>query len=126
MRHTSSLLQIDQKINDTSSNFVSLLLYYCDNWSFTRQKHFKSFFSNRKMTTKWLKPGQWLKPNNGKFLNIIKDSVYKQKNITFSVSKLCVETEEAHLESHSNSDLKTNPDHKKQVSKKATVKTPLY
>ena len=78
------------------------------------------------MTTKWLKPGQWLKPNNGKFSNIIKDSVYKQKNITFSVSKLCVETEEAQLESHSNSDLKTNSDHKKQVSKKATVKTPLY
>ena len=25
-----------------------------------------------------------------------------------------------------NSDLKTNSDHKKQVSKKATVKTPLY
>ena len=67
-----------------------------------------------------------MKPNNKNFLNIIKDSVYKQKNITFSVSKLCVETEEAQLESHSNSDLKTNSDHKKQVSKKATVKTPLY
>ena len=78
------------------------------------------------MTTKWLKPGHWLKPNNGKFLKIQKDSAYMQKGITFSVSKLCVETEEAQCESHSNSDLKTNSDHKKQVSKKATVKTPLY
>ena len=79
------------------------------------------------MTTKWLKPGHhWLKRNNGKFLKIPKDSTYKHKGITFSVSKLCVETEEAQCESHSNSDLKTNSDHKKQVSKKATVKTPLY
>ena len=66
------------------------------------------------MTTKWLKPGHWLKRNNQKFLKIPKDSTYKHKGITFSVSKLCVETEE------------TNSDHKKQVSKKATLKTPLY
>ena len=78
------------------------------------------------MTTKWPKPVSFLRPNNGKFLNMIKDSAYKQKVVSFSVSKLCMETEEAQLESHSNSDLKTNSDHKKQVSKKATVKTPLY
>ena len=57
---------------------------------------------------------------------MIKDSTYKQKVVSFSVSKLCMETEEAQPESHSNSDLKTNSDHKKQVSKKVTVKTPLY
>ena len=50
---------------------------------------------------------------------MIKDSAYKQKVVSLSVSKLCMETEEAQLESHSNSDLKTNSDHKKQVSKKA-------
>ena len=78
------------------------------------------------MTTKWPKPVSFLRSNNEKFSNMIKDSAYKQKVVSFSVSKLCMETEEAQLESHSNSDLKTNSDHKKQVSKKATVKTPLY
>ena len=77
------------------------------------------------MTTNWTKPNS-LRPNNGKYSDMIKDSVYKQKVISFSVSKICMETEEARLESHSNSDLKTNSDHKKQVSKKVTVKTPLY
>ena len=66
------------------------------------------------MTTKWLKP------NNGKLSNIIKDSADQQKAICFSVSQLCIETEEAQLESNSNSELKTNSDHNKQVSKKAT------
>ena len=78
------------------------------------------------MTTKWLKPGHWLKPNNREFLKILKDSDFKQKGIIFSLSKLCVETEKAQLESHSNSDLKTNSDHNKQVSKKSTVKNPFY
>ena len=68
----------------------------------------------------------WTKPNNGKYSDMIKDSVYKQKVISFSVSKICMETEEAQLDSHSNSDLKTNSDHKKQVSKKSTVKNPFY
>ena len=68
----------------------------------------------------------WTKPNNEKYSDIIKDSVYKQKVISFSVSKICMETEEARRESHSNSDLKTNSDHKKQVSKKSTVKNPFY
>ena len=36
------------------------------------------------------------------------------------------QTEETRHESHSNSDLKTNSDHKKQVSNKSTVKKPLY
>ena len=72
------------------------------------------------MTTKWLKH------NNGKLSNIIKESADQQKAISFSVSKLCIETGEAQLESSLNSDLKTNSDHKKQVSKKVTVKTPLY
>ena len=70
------------------------------------------------MTTKWLKP------NNGKLSNIIKDSCDQQKSIC--VSQLCIETEEAQLESNSNSELKTNSDHNKQVSKKATLKTSLY
>ena len=65
------------------------------------------------MTTKWLKP------NNGKLSNIIKESVDQQKAIGFSVSKLCIETEEAQLESRLNSEQKTNSDHKKQVSKNA-------
>ena len=68
----------------------------------------------------------WTKPNNGKYSDIIKESVYKQKVISFSVSKICMETEEARPESHSNSDLKNNSDNKKQVSKKSTVKKPLY
>ena len=72
------------------------------------------------MTTKWLRP------NNGKLLNIIKDSCDQQKSICVSVSQLCIETEEAQLESNSNSELKTNSDHNKQVSKKATLKTSLY
>ena len=71
------------------------------------------------MTTKWLKP------NNGKLSNIIKDSCDQQKSICVSVSQLCIETEEAQLESNSNSELKTNSDHNKQVSKKATVHAPL-
>ena len=65
------------------------------------------------MTTKWLKP------NNGKLSNIIKESADQQKAIAFSVSKLSIETGEAQLESCLNSELKTNSDHKKQVSKKA-------
>ena len=69
---------------------------------------------------------KWLKPNNGKLSNIIKDSADQQKAICFSVSQLCIETEEAQLESNSNSELKTNSDHNKQVSKKATLKTSLY
>ena len=77
------------------------------------------------MTTNWPNPNN-LRPNNGKYSNMIKDSAYKQKVISFSVPKICMETEEAPLESHSNSDLKTNSDPKKQVSKKAIVKTPLY
>ena len=71
------------------------------------------------MTTKWLKP-------NGKLSNIIKDSADQQKAICFSVSQLYIETEEAQPESNSNSEVKTNSDHDKQVSKKATVKTSLY
>ena len=72
------------------------------------------------MTTKWLKS------NSGKLSNIIKDSADQQKAICFSVSQLCIETEEAQLESNSNSEVKTHSDHDKQVSKKATVKTSLY
>ena len=77
------------------------------------------------MTTNWTKPNN-LRPNNGKYSNMIKDSAYKQKVISFSVSKICMETEETRHESHSNSDLKNNSDNKKQVSKKSTVKKPLY
>ena len=65
------------------------------------------------MTTKWLKP------NNGKLSNIIKESADQQKAIGFSVFKLSIETGEAQLESCLNSELKTNSDHEKQVSKKA-------
>ena len=72
------------------------------------------------MTTKWLKP------NNGKLSNIIKESVDQQKAIGFSVSKLCIETEETQLESHSKSEINAISDHKKQVSKKSTVKNPFY
>ena len=72
------------------------------------------------MTTKWVNS------NNGKLSNIIIDSADQQKAICFSVSQLFIETEEAKLESKSNSELKTNSDHIKQVSKKATVKTSLY
>ena len=72
------------------------------------------------MTTKWLKP------NNGKLSNIIKDSADQQKAICFSVSHIYIETEEAQLESNSNSELKTNSDHNKKVSKKVTLKTSLY
>ena len=64
------------------------------------------------MTTKWLTP------NNGKLSNIPNDTTYKEKAIgTFSVPKLLIETEEAQLETHSNSEIKTISDHKKQVSK---------
>ena len=76
------------------------------------------------MTTKWLKPGHWLKPNNGKLSNILKGNAYKQKAINIvSVPKIDIETK-AQLESQ-NSEIKTISDHKKQVSKKATVKTSL-
>ena len=72
------------------------------------------------MTTKWLKP------NNKKLSNILKDNAYQQKAIGVSVSKLCIETEETQLESHSKSEINTISDHKKQVSKKSTVKNPFY
>ena len=71
-------------------------------------------FSHRKMTTKGLKP------NNGKLSNILKDNAYQQKAIGFSVSKICIETEEAQLESHSMSETNAISDNKKQVSKKKT------
>ena len=64
------------------------------------------------MTTKWLKP------NNGKFSSMVKDKDYKQKAIgTFSVPKICIEKEEAQLESHSKSEIEAISDHKKKVSK---------
>ena len=64
------------------------------------------------MTTKCLMP------NNEKFSNIPNDTTYKEKAIgTFSVPKLFIETEEAQLKSHSNSEIKTISDHNKQVSK---------
>ena len=68
------------------------------------------------MTTKLLKP------NNEKFSNILKDNAYQQKAIGISVSKLCIETEETQLESHSKSEINAISDHKKQVSKNITVK----
>ena len=68
------------------------------------------------MTTKWLKP------NNGKLSNILKDNAYQQKAIGFSVSKLCIETEEAQLESHSKSEINAISEQKKQVSRKTMVK----
>ena len=46
---------------------------------------------------------KWLKLKNGKFSNILKDDI---------------ETKEAQLETHSNSEIKTISDHKKQVSKR--------
>ena len=54
------------------------------------------------MNAKWLK-----KLKNGKFSNILKDDI---------------ETKEAQLETHSNSEIKTISDQKKQVSKNAMVK----
>ena len=72
------------------------------------------------MTTKWLKP------NNKKLSNILKDNAYQQKAIGISVSKLCIETEETQLESHSKSEINTISDHKKQVSKKIMVKKNLF
>ena len=68
------------------------------------------------MTTKGLKP------NNGKLSNILKDNAYQQKAIGFSVSKICIETEEAQLESHSMSETNAISDNKKQVSKKKHFK----
>ena len=78
------------------------------------------------MTTKWLKP------NNGKLSNIIKDSADQQKAIGFSVSKLYIETKKAQLESHSKSEINGKVTRRswkngrssriKQVSKKAIVK----
>ena len=63
------------------------------------------------MTTKGLMP------NNEKLSNIPNDTTYKEKAIgTFSVPKLFIETEEAQLKSHSNSEIKTISDHNKQVS----------
>ena len=50
---------------------------------------------------------------------MMKDSAYKQKVVSFSVSKLCIETEEAKLELNSKSEINAISDHKKQVSKKA-------
>ena len=67
------------------------------------------------MTTKWLKP------NNKKLSNIQKDNAYQQKSIGVSVSKLCIETEEAKLELNSKSEINAISDHKKQVSNKARV-----
>ena len=64
------------------------------------------------MTTKCLMP------NNEKLLNIPNDTTHKEKAIgTFSVPKLFIETEEAQLKSHSNSEIKTISEHNKQVSK---------
>ena len=69
------------------------------------------------MTTKQLIP------NNGKLLNILKGNANKQKATgTVSVLKICIEKEEAHLESK-NSEIKTVSDHKKQVSLKAKIET---
>ena len=68
------------------------------------------------MTTKWLKP------NNKKLSDILKDNEYLQKAIGVSVSKFCIETEETQLESHSKSEINAISDHKKQVSKKIMVK----
>ena len=65
---------------------------------------------------------KWLKPNNEILSNILKDNAYQQKAIGISVSKLCIETEEKQLESHSKSEINTVSDHEKQVSKKITVK----
>ena len=50
---------------------------------------------------------KWLKLKNGKISNILKDDI---------------ETKGAQLESHSNSEIKTISDHKKQVSKNVMVK----
>ena len=82
------------------------------------------------MTTKWQKP------NNGKLSNILKNNADQQKAIGFSVSKLCIETKEAQLESHSKSEINGKVTRRswkngrssriKQVSKKAIVKKLLY
>ena len=67
------------------------------------------------MTTKWLKP------NNKKLSNILKDNAYQQKAIGVSVSKLCIETKVAKLELNSKSEINAISDHKKRVSNKARV-----
>ena len=64
---------------------------------------------------------KWLKPNNEILSNILKDNAYQQKAIGVSVSKLCIETEEAKLELNSKSEINAISDHKKQVSNKARV-----
>ena len=69
---------------------------------------------------------KWLKPDNEKLSNILKDNAYQQKAIGVSVSKLCIETEETQLESHSKSEINAISDHKKQVSKKIMVTKSLY
>ena len=57
-------------------------------------------------------------PNNGKLSNIPNETTYKVEAIGISsVPKLLIEIEEPQLESHSNSEIKTISDHKKQVSK---------
>ena len=67
------------------------------------------------MTTKQLIP------NNGKCSNILKGNANKKK-ATGTVLKICIEKEEAHLESKKIR-IKTVSDHKKQVSLKAKIKT---
>ena len=75
------------------------------------------------MTTKWMKPS---KVGNRHLPKVVIDSLedndHKQKP---AASKLSTETEEAKLESHSNSEIKTISDLKKQVSKKAIIKKTL-
>ena len=76
------------------------------------------------MTTKWMKPS---KLGNEKLpkvmIDTLEDNAHKQKPVgSFSTHKLSIETEEAQLESHSKSEIKTISDLMKQVSKKAMVK----
>ena len=72
------------------------------------------------MTTKQLIP------NNGKLLNVLKGTAYKQKATGIvSELKICLEKEEVHLESK-NPEIETISDQKNQVSKMAKIKKPLY